>query len=86
MKFHLHRVVGNADLTFEKFYTLRCQIEAVLNSRLLCPLSNHPDNLQALTPGHFLIGTSLLALRDHNLIDLFSNHSSRWSHVQQMFQ
>ena len=86
MKFHLHRVVGNAKLTCEKFYALLCQVEAVLNSIPLCPLSNGPDNLQVLTPGHFLIGTSLLALPDYHLIDLSSNCLSRWSHVQQMVQ
>jgi hypothetical protein len=86
IKFHLRRVVGNAKLTFEELYTLLCQVEAVLNSQPLCPLSNSPDNLEVLTPGHFLIGTSLLALPDHNLIDLASNHLSRWLHVQQMVQ
>jgi hypothetical protein len=86
VKFHLCRVAGNGKLTFEEFCTLLCQIEAVLNSRPICPLSNKPDNLQVLIPGHFLIGTSLLALPDHNVIDLPSNRLSRWSHVQQMVQ
>jgi hypothetical protein len=84
MKFHLRRVVSNAKLTFEELYTLLCQVDAVLNSRHLCPLSNYPDNLEVLTPGHFLIGTSLLALPDYNLIDLASNRLSRWLHVQQI--
>jgi hypothetical protein len=88
MKFHLCRVVGNARLTFEEFYTLLRQVEDVLNSRPICPLSNNPDNPQVLTPGHFLIGTSLLALPDHNVhvIDLPINHLSRWSHIQHMVQ
>jgi hypothetical protein len=84
MKFHLRTVVENSKLTSEEFYTLRCQVEAVLNSRPLCPLSNDPDNLQVLTPGLFLISTSLLALPDHNLVDLSSNRLSKWSRVQQM--
>jgi hypothetical protein len=49
-------------------------------------LSNNPDNFQVLTPGHFLIGTSLLALSDQNLIDLPSNRLSGWSHIEQMIQ
>jgi hypothetical protein len=84
MKLYLRRVVGNAKLNFEERYTLLCQVEAVLNSRPLCPLSNNPENLEVLTPGHFLIGTSLLALPDHNLKNLASNRFSRWLHVQQM--
>jgi hypothetical protein len=86
MKFHLCRVVGNAKLTFEEFYTLLYQVEAVLNSRPISPLSNNPDNLQVLTPGHFLIGTSLLALPDYNLTVLSSNRLSRWLCVQQIVQ
>jgi len=86
MKLHLRRVVGNAKLTVEELYTLLCQVEAVLNSRPMCPLSNNPGKPQVLTPGHFFIGTSLLALPDHNLVDLASNRLSRWLHVQQMVQ
>ena len=37
-------------------------IEAVLNSRLLVPLSNDEDGVEVLTPGNFLVGKSLTAL------------------------
>jgi len=86
MNFHLRRVVGNAKHTYEEFNTLLCQIEALLNSRTNCPLNNNPDDLQVLTPGHFLIGTSMLALPDHTAVNVTSNRLRRWSHVQQMIQ
>jgi hypothetical protein len=86
MKFYLRRVAGNAKLTFEEFYTLLCQVQAVLNSRPISPLSNNPDYLQVLTPGHFLVGTSLLVPPDGNLIDVPGNRLSRWSYVKQMVQ
>ena len=53
-KFHLRRVVGEAILTYEEFSTLLIQIESVLNSRPMCPISDDPNDISALTPGHFL--------------------------------
>ncbi|CAG4958844.1 unnamed protein product [Colias eurytheme] len=61
-KFHLKRVVGNASLTFEELSTLCTQIEAVLNSRPITPLSCNPNDLSPLSPGHFLIGRPLTSL------------------------
>ncbi|XP_055604343.1 uncharacterized protein LOC129752593 [Uranotaenia lowii] len=55
-KHHLNIVTGNARLTFEEFTTLLIEIEAIMNSRPISPCSNDPNDLQALTPGHLLIG------------------------------
>lgn len=60
MKFHLKRVVGARILEYLQFITLLCSIEAVLNSRPLTPLSDDPNDIQALTPGHFLISEPLV--------------------------
>lgn len=54
-------------LTYEELATLLTQIEAVLNSRPLCPLSDDSDDLSALTPGHFLIGEPLTTVPEANL-------------------
>ena len=86
LKYHLRRVVGKATFMFVEFSTLLCQVEAILNSRPISSLSNNPEHLQVLTPGHFLTGTSLLALPDHNLQDISSNRLSKWLCVQQMIQ
>ena len=40
MKHHLRRVVGTQILHYEELSTILCQIEAVLNSRPLVPLSS----------------------------------------------
>lgn len=45
--------------------TVLYQIEACLNSRPLTPMNvSDDDGLEALTPGHFLIGKPLMALPD----------------------
>ena len=56
MKIHLRRVVSTHKLTFEEFTTILMQIKSCLNSRPLIPLQCDEDGIEALTPGHFLIG------------------------------
>lgn len=58
-KHHLRRVIGNQCWTYEQYLTFLIEVEAVLNSRPLYPLSDDPNDLQALTPGHFLVGEPL---------------------------
>ncbi|XP_064387758.1 uncharacterized protein LOC135335954 [Halichondria panicea] len=61
-KTHLRRVLGEVKLTYEELSTLLAQIESCLNSRPLASLVNDDDGIEALTPGHFIIGKPLTAL------------------------
>ncbi|XP_029672439.1 uncharacterized protein LOC115241052 [Formica exsecta] len=83
-KHHLRRVIGETTLTFEEMTTLLAQIEACLNSRPLRALSDDPDDISALTPGHFLIGAPLLAVPEPSLIKEPDYSLSRWQHLQKM--
>ena len=60
-KNHFRKVAGSMKLTFEEFTTLLSGIEACLNSRPLTPMTDDPNVVAALTPGHFLVGGPLLA-------------------------
>ncbi|XP_025262213.1 uncharacterized protein LOC112637209 [Camponotus floridanus] len=84
MKHHLRRVIGETTLIFEKMSTLLSQIEACLNSRPLQALSDDPDDITALTPGHLLIGAPLLAVPEPSLAERSPNALSRWQLLQRM--
>jgi len=85
-KHHLKRVMGNALLTFEELYSLLTQIEAVLNSRPLTPLSSHPSDLSALTPAHFLIGRPLTSVPNPDVTHIPQSRLDRFQHLQQLQQ
>lgn len=86
VKFHLRRILGNNVLTFEDFATFLAQIECVLNSRPITPLSSEVSDLNVLTPGHFLTGRALSAIPDYNVTDITPNRLNRYQQVQQLAQ
>ena len=63
-KHHFRHIVGDVHLTFEELTNTLAQIEACLNSRPLVPLPAPEEGIEALTPGHFLIGRPLTSLPD----------------------
>ncbi|KYM79367.1 hypothetical protein ALC53_10162, partial [Atta colombica] len=85
-KYHMTRIVGKAHLTFEEMQTTLCEIEAILNSRPLLPLSADPNDLAYLSPGHFLVGTTLNGLPCVDLSDVNENRLLRWQRVKQIRQ
>lgn len=84
VKHHLKRIIGNQILTYEEMTTLLAQIEAVLNSRPITPLSDDPDDLSALTPSHFLIGGASTIIPEPSLNDVSNSRLSRWQLLRQM--
>lgn len=85
-KVHLKRIVGLANLTYEELNTVFVQIEAILNSRPLTAMSQDPNDLSVLTPGHFLVGREITGISEPNLTHLKLSHLSRWQMLQQLKQ
>ncbi|XP_033218277.1 uncharacterized protein LOC117173746 [Belonocnema kinseyi] len=85
-KRHLVRVIGEKLLTYEQFTTVATEIEGILNSRPLAPISSDPNDLSTLTSGHFLIGDSITSVPEQNLLDLSPGRLSSWQQVQQIKQ
>lgn len=84
IKTHLRRVLGESAPTLEEMQTLLVQIEAIVNSRPLTSVNNDPDDLNILTPAHFLIGSSMFEVPDKGINDVAVKLSERWELVQNM--
>jgi len=82
----MKRVIGLQKLTFEEMTTLVSRIEAILNSRPITPQSSDPNDLQPLTPGHFLIGHPLVAIPEPDLTSHPFNRLRRWQLLSSFHQ
>ncbi|XP_063634789.1 uncharacterized protein LOC134805409 [Cydia splendana] len=80
LKHHLKRVVGEQKLTYEQYATILAQLEACLNSRPLCPLTDNIDDLNTLTPAHFLQGRAGVTI-----METYEDARTKWNLTQKIF-
>lgn len=85
-KYHFTRIAGNTLLTYEQLHTYVVEVEGILNSRPLTPLSSDPNDLLPLTPAHFLIGSSMTSLPSKDLRQVPAHRLNCWQLAQQMRQ
>ncbi|GBM66234.1 hypothetical protein AVEN_27917-1 [Araneus ventricosus] len=85
-KYHFKRVAGNSKFSYEELLTLTTQIEAILNSRPLTPLSADVDDLEVLTAAHFLIGRPITAIVEPSLIDFETDRLNVWQRITKSVQ
>lgn len=86
IKSHLNRTLKDAILTFEEYSTVLIQIEGILNSRPLCPISDNPNCYEFLTPSHFLIGESIVAPPEPVIKPKIVGSLKRWRYLQYLNQ
>lgn len=86
VKQHLKRILNDTKLNYEEFYTFLVQVEGVLNSRPLTALTDDPNDFEALTPGHFLIGRALNAVPEPDVSQTPSNRLANYAHLQKLVQ
>lgn len=80
------RTIGTRTLQYDEMVTVLTQVEAVLNSRPLTPISNDPGDFEALTPGHFLVQRPLTAIAGPDLEEVPANRLSMWQRAQNYVQ
>ncbi|XP_043063794.1 uncharacterized protein LOC122320865 [Drosophila ficusphila] len=90
-KHRLLRGVGNAKLTADELSTHLVEVEALLNSRPIASPGNDPNDGEALTPGHLLIGQPLITLPQESGTDGISSKAScgylrRWRMLSDLKQ
>jgi len=85
-KYPMKRILGDAALNYDEMSTILAEIEAILNSRPISQLSNDPNDIRPLTPGHFLIGDALNSYSHPDLSSVRINRLSRWQRVEQLRQ
>ncbi|XP_055308886.1 uncharacterized protein LOC129572809, partial [Sitodiplosis mosellana] len=83
VKMHLMKVMGEQKFTFEELTTILAQIESAVNSRPLTPISCDVNDIQVLTPAHFLINSHPTAIASENLDECKISYLDRWKRVQQ---
>lgn len=62
------------------------KIAACLNSRPLTPISSDPNDLETLTPGHFITGQNIVTPYEGYLADGPMNRLTAWQKIQKLQQ
>ena len=75
-------ILGSRSLTDETLITTMCLVEQTPNARPLTAVSDDPADLEALTPNHFLLGRSNVAVPFIPNAKLYANHKKMFKSSQ----
>lgn len=84
LKRYIKKLPSTSNLVYEEFHTAVCGWEAILNSRPLYPVSDDIDDLNILTPSHFLIQRNLLSPPMGKGMKEDLPATKRWLQVQEL--
>lgn len=78
--------IGERLLTFEEFATLLKRIEAELNSQPLTAMTDDPNDMEAITPAHFLCGEAIIRPLGPSVREIPWNRPKAWGLLHRMEQ
>ena len=78
----LKAVAGNQRVTDETLFTFMAEAESLMNSRPLTHVSSDCNDLEAVTPNHFLLGRANLNIPLDVVSDGDLCRRKRWKHAQ----
>ena len=78
----MYAVLGNISVTEDVLSTTMCIVEQTLNSRPLTPVSSDVNDLEALTPNHFLLGNKNVCLSYLPCAEEFVDHRKLFRQTQ----
>ena len=82
VKVALKAILRDQIVTDFHLMTVFAEAEALVNSRPLIPISDDINDLEALTPNHFLLGRASLNLPITVVHNADSCHRKRWRYIQ----
>ena len=75
-------ILGNRSLTDEVLTTTMCLVEQTLNARPITPSSDDPEDLEALTPNHFILGRANVCIPFIPNAEVYANHRKMFRSCQ----
>lgn len=82
----IRNVVGSTEITFDEMHTVVRQVAAIVNSRPITSISTSPDDLEPLTPGHFVYGGPPVTLPELQMGEENVNRVKMYQRNVWMFQ
>ena len=78
----MYAVLGNRSITEDVLSTTMCLVEQGLNARPLTPVSSDVNDLESITPNHFLFGNKNVCLPYLPSAEEFVNHRKFFRQTQ----